>query len=81
MLNNTVKIADFDCALYRKICRSYSVENYPTFMWIDNGEIIDSIPKSCSTKKLVDFALDKSSKGQKSAISGNTLDTVDNNSD
>lgn len=58
-LNATVRVADFDCAVYHKICRSNAIKNYPTFVWVDNGKIIDAIPKECSGKKLVNYALDK----------------------
>lgn len=68
-LNNTVKVADFDCALFSKVCKSFHIKNYPTFAWFDDGDIIESIPKECSCKSLVNYALKKSTMRRKREIS------------
>lgn len=63
-------MADLDCAYYSKICRSFVIKNYPTFLWIENGEIIESIPEERAARQLIAFAKKKLPERQKREIVG-----------
>lgn len=74
-LNNLVTVADFDCAHFSKICRSYAIKNYPTFIWVDDGEIIESIPKERAAKQLVSYARKKCASRPKREIGAEEIAT------
>ena len=57
--------ADLDCADFSKTCKVFNIKNYPTFLWIEDGEIVDAIPKECSMKTLIEYIKKKVPSRQK----------------
>jgi len=51
-----VKVVDVDCATHNKLCNRFGVKNYPTFQFLDNGEMKKSIREKHSAKNLIKFA-------------------------
>lgn len=50
-----VTVADFDCAKYSKICNAFNIQQYPTFIWLNNGEIVDNFEGERSAKQLISY--------------------------
>lgn len=65
-LYDEIIIADFDCAYETKICHSFAVTKYPTFIWLEDGEVIDMIPQETSAHALIDYGLKQISKRRSS---------------
>lgn len=55
-LKDNVTVADLDCASYNKACKAFVVKNFPTFVWIEDGEIVESLGKEMSVQELVSYA-------------------------
>lgn len=55
-LKDSVTVAELDCASYSKVCKAFVVKNFPTFVWVEDGEVIESLGKEMSVKELVSYA-------------------------
>lgn len=52
-------VADIDCASYNQVCKAFVVKNFPTFVWVEDGDVVESIPREMTVKELVSYAKKK----------------------
>lgn len=66
-----------DCAFYSKLCKKLLVQNYPTFYWFNDGEIVDAIPEERTAKELLKFAINKTGTRSKREVLESKINNVD----
>lgn len=60
-----VKVADLDCAENNKVCNIFSIVNYPTFVWFENGIEIERNAAETTRDELISYAKKRLSKRSK----------------